>query len=315
MAIFYKTDNLPTFKKAVITIGTFDGIHKGHREILKEVVDHAREIAGESLVITFEPHPRKVLFPEQPIKLLTPLKQKLQLLADTGINHIVVAPFTTKFSTLSANDYIGEFLIKHFHPEAIVIGYDHHFGHDRTGDIKLLRELESKHGYKVHEIPAQLIEQAAVSSTKIRASLQLGHVREVAPMMGRCYSLIGTVKEGDKLGRTIGYPTANIDLSDPDQLIPANGVYAVKVKVKKAQHGGMLNIGFRPTVTGEKKLSIEAHLFALNENIYSEEIEVVFIERLRDEEKFNSVEELKQQLDVDKKNAISIIDGHKDISA
>ena len=243
MAIFSDIDHLPIFKNAVITIGTFDGVHKGHRTILQEVVKHAQEVNGESVLITFEPHPRKLLFPEQHLGILTPLEEKSKLILETGIQHIVVAPFTEAFSKLSADDYIAHFLVKLFSPHTIIIGHDHHFGHDRRGNIDLLRKFETKYHYKLKEISAQLIDEAAVSSTKIRKALEAGHVKEAANMLGRNYSLGGTVVKGAQLGRTIGYPTANVAPSDIEQLIPAIGIYAVQVVVNESLYSGMLSIG------------------------------------------------------------------------
>jgi riboflavin kinase/FMN adenylyltransferase len=304
MAIFLNTQNLPSFKNAVITIGTFDGVHLGHETILHEVVRHAKEMDGESIVITFEPHPRKLLFPDQPLKLLTPLDHKLELIQEAGIQHVVVAPFTHAFSMLSAEDYIEHFLVKYFKPATIVIGYDHHFGHDRRGNLTLLKQFETTYNYKVVEIPAQLIEQAAVSSTKIRKALNEGHVQEAAHMLGRNYSITGTVIRGAQLGRTIGYPTANIQLTEPDQLIPAIGIYAARATWKEQQLNGMMSVGHNPTVTDEKKIHIEINIFDFDQDIYNETLEISFISYLRNEEKFPSLEALKEQLHQDKLNTI-----------
>lgn len=307
MAIFYNINDLPTFKNAVLTIGTFDGVHLGHRMILDEVVRHAKEINGESIVLTFEPHPRKLLFPEQSLKLITPLEEKIQLIAAEGIEHIVVAPFNKAFANLSATDYIEHFLVKYFHPESIIIGYDHHFGHDRKGDIHLLKEFQTDYNFKVYEIPAQLIDAAAVSSTKIRHAIMEGNVQEAAHMIGRNYSLKGNVVEGAKLGRTIGFPTANIQPDDNDQLLPAVGVYAVKIEIGNELYKGMLNIGYKPTVTEEKKLAIEVHIFDFDKDIYNETVNIIFVERLRDEQKFPSLDALKTQLNNDKVAAKKIL--------
>lgn len=307
MAIHYSTDNLPELQHSVITIGTFDGVHMGHRAILKEVADHARKTGGESVLLTFEPHPRKLIFPDKPLHILTPLNKKVTLISAEGIEHIVVVPFTKEFAALSAREYVSEFLVKKFKPRCIVIGYDHHFGHDRKGNIELLKELSSEYDYEVVEISAQLIDHAAVSSTKIRHALEEGHVSHANEMLGRHYTLTGTVLQGEQLGRTIGYPTANIQPSDPDQLIPENGVYAVRVTYKNKSYGAMLNIGYRPTVSNEHKLNIEAHIFDFSGEIYGDELEIEFIQRTRDEQKFNSVDELKQQLAKDKITALEIL--------
>ncbi|HEY1031252.1 MAG TPA: bifunctional riboflavin kinase/FAD synthetase [Flavipsychrobacter sp.] len=304
MAIFYNTDTLPAFKDAVITIGTFDGVHMGHKVILQQIVKHAKEAGGESILITFEPHPRKLIAPDQPLKILTPLEQKLQLVLNEGVDHVVVAPFTQAFAGLSAEAYIKDFLVAKFKPKAIVIGYDHRFGHDRAGDIDLLKKYAATHSYTVYEIPAQLIEEAAVSSTKIRNAIQAGHVSEATQMLGRHYSITGTVISGAKLGRTIGFPTANVQPQDADQLIPEKGVYAVQLQWKGQAYNGMLNIGNRPTVSNELILHIEAHLFDFNEDIYNEMVEIIFVQRLRDEVKFPSLDALKEQLQKDKAAAM-----------
>jgi len=307
MAVYYDIDRLPEFKNAVITIGTFDGVHLGHKAILNEVVKHARNIGGESILLTFEPHPRKLLYPDQPLKLLTPLSEKIELITAEGIQNIVVVPFTKEFSNLTAAEYIEQFLVEKFHPKDIVIGYDHRFGHDRTGNIDLLRSYAVKHNFEVFEISAQLIDEAAVSSTKIRQALIDGYVADAHHMLGRSYFLSGTVVAGAKLGRTINFPTANIHPQDKEQLIPANGVYAITAAIDDATYKGMLNIGHRPTVSNDIALHIEAHLFDFNEDIYGRDITIAFIERLRDEVKFNSLDELKAQLAKDKENSIKVL--------
>jgi len=307
MAVFYSTEQLPGFRKAVLTIGTFDGVHQGHRVILKEVAERARAIGGDSIVLTFEPHPRKLLFPTQSLRLITPLQEKLRLIADTGIEHIVVIPFTKEFSLLSAQSYIQHFLVRNFQPAQIIIGYDHHFGNDRTGNIQLLKEKESEFGYEVIEIPARIVDDAAISSTKIRNALLEGKVADAAHMLGRNYSLKGTVIEGARIGRKIGYPTANLQPSDFDQLIPAHGIYAVQVKWNNQLLDGMLSIGFNPTVSSEKKTHIEVHIFDFDKDIYGETIELVFAEWLRHEEKFDSLEALKLQLAKDQEAAMEVL--------
>lgn len=307
MAIFRHTNQLPAFHHTVLTIGTFDGVHSGHKTILDEVIRHAKEEGGESVLVTFEPHPRKLLFPDLPLKLLTPLEDKLQLITEAGIEHVAVMPFTREFSELSATDYIQHFLVHHFRPQSIIIGYDHHFGHDRTGNIQMLKEYEQVFGFTVHEIPAYLIEQAAVSSTKIRRALEAGHVQEAAHMLGRNYTLKGTVIHGAKRGRTIGYPTANIRPADPEQLIPATGVYAVRVQHEGEWFGGMLNIGYNPTVTDEGKLHIEVNIFDFDRDVYGDMLEIAFIGRLRDELKFNSLDELITALENDKTESLKTL--------
>jgi len=307
MAIFYDINNLPAFKNPVITIGTFDGVHLGHHVILQQVVAHAKEVKGESVLLTFEPHPRKLLFPDQSLKLITPLQQKLGLITSAGIDHVIVVPFTRDFANLSAEEYILDFLVKKFCPNSIIIGYDHQFGHDRRGNIKLLEAHAGDCNYRVYEISAQLIDEAAVSSTKIRHALQDGHVKEAAHMLGRPYSIKGKVVKGAQLGRTIGYPTANIQPSDPEQLVPANGVYAIRAEYDGRTYNGMLNIGVRPTVSKELTLHIEANLFDFTGDLYDHELEISFIDRLRNEEKFPSIDALKEQLGKDKVAAQKVL--------
>ena len=301
MGVFFGVDSLPTFKNSVVTIGTFDGVHKGHQEILLKLKRAAEETGGTSILITFEPHPRKLLYPQQPLKLLTPLDNKIELLQAQGIEQIAVAPFTEEFASLSAEDYISGFLVNYFNPERIVIGYDHHFGHDRSGNISLLQSMQQKLNYKVEEIPAQLIDEAAVSSTKIRNALTEGDVKAAAHMLGRPYNLKGEVVTGAQIGRTIGYPTANVKPLFDDQLIPGIGIYAVNVEVDNVVYGSMMSIGYNTTVTDEKTLKIEAHIFDFNQNIYGKTVNLKFIERLRNEEHFPSLEALKKQLAEDER--------------
>lgn len=307
MGVFFNTQEFPVFKNAVVTIGTFDGVHKGHKTILQNVVARAKEVGGDSVLITFEPHPRKLLFPSQSLGILTPLAEKSALILEIGIQHIVVAPFTHAFSQLSAEDYIQDFLVKTFRPHTIIIGHDHHFGHDRKGDINLLRQFESKYNYRIEEIPVQLIDDAAVSSTKIRKALEAGHVTEAANMLGRNYTLSGTVIQGAKLGRTLGYPTANIKPASDDQLIPAIGIYAVMVYHNTVPYKGMLSIGYNPTVTDEKKINIEVNIFDFDLDIYDQSISLEFVAWMRNEQKFDSLDALKAQLHKDKIMSLEIL--------
>ena len=307
MAIFFDIHSLPRFTKAVVTAGTFDGVHKGHWAILQEVVDMARSTGGESVLITFEPHPRKLLFQDQSLGLITPLAKKLQLITERGIDNIVVVPFTHAFAGLPADDYISGFLVKIFEPAHIVIGYDHRFGHDRKGDINLLKAKAGSFHFEVTEIPAQLIDEASVSSTRIRKALLEGRPEDAAQMLGRYYTLEGTVVTGRQLGRTIGYPTANVKPADAAQLVPGNGIYAVCVKVDGKMHGGMLSIGFNPTVTDDKSVKIEVYIFDFSEDIYGSLLELVFVKKLRNEKKFDSLSDLKLQLDADEHDSRAVL--------
>jgi riboflavin kinase/FMN adenylyltransferase len=307
MAIFQDINHLPAFKNAVLTVGTFDGVHKGHKAILREVVNHATQVTGESILLTFEPHPRKLLFPDQPLGIITPRYQKLRLISNEGIQHIVVVPFTKEFANQSAQEYIENFMVSIFHPHSIIIGYDHRFGHDRKGDIKLLEEYAPLYNYELIEIPPQLIDEAAVSSTKIRHAITEGRMEDASHMLGRNYSLTGRVMHGNKLGRTLGYPTANIKPTEPEQILPANGIYAIQAIHNGQRYNGMLSIGYNPTVTDKKELRIEANLFDFDKEIYGDTLEIFFIKKLRDEQKFDSLEDLKEQLHKDKEESLKLI--------
>ena len=309
MAVFFDIDHLPVFKNAVITIGTFDGVHMGHRAILNEVANVAREAGGDSVLLTFEPHPRKLLQPGLPLGIITPLHQKLKLVMAAGIKHVVIIPFTEVFAHSSADTYIREFLVGKFHPHTIIIGYDHRFGHGRAGNIDLLKQYAGELHYRVREIPGQLIDEAFVSSTKIRTAIKEGRMHEAADMLGRPYTLSGKVVHGNELGRTIGYPTANLEPTDPDQAIPARGVYSIRATYKGNVFLGMLNIGFNPTVTTANELRIEAHLFDFSREIYGDTLEVAFVEKIRDEEKFGSIDALTEQLRRDEQNCRAMLAG------
>ena len=306
MAIYHQTEDLPRFINPVLTIGSFDGVHHGHKVILSEVVRAAKAAKGESILITFEPHPRKIIHPDQPLGLLTAPFQKYKLILAEGIDHIVVVPFTRDFSMLSAQQYVEEFLLRNFLPEMIVIGYDHHFGHSREGDINLLKKLA---GDKVivDEIPVQLIEDAAVSSTKIRNALLKGNVAEAEEMLERPFSLTGTVIHGNKLGRTIGYPTANLKPVYPDILIPGIGIYAVIAELSGKRYKAMMSIGYRPTVTDERNITLEVNILDFSEDIYGQELTIHFIKYLRAEEKFNSLDEMVQQIKRDETTARAVL--------
>lgn len=300
MAVFADIHHLPRFINAVITVGTFDGVHKGHKAILQEVVRHAEKAGGESVLLTFEPHPRKLLFPHQHLGLITSLNEKIQLISNAGINHIVVVPFNQEFAAMKATEYIENFIVGIFKPHSIVIGYDHRFGNDRAGNFRLLEQYSSQFGYQLVEIPAMLIDEAAVSSTKIRRAIEEGKMEDATHMLGRYFSIAGMVVKGNQVGRTIGFPTANIQPTDPEQIIPAHGVYAVYAVHHGNTYKGMLNIGLNPTVTDKKELRIEVNIFDFNQDIYTEELKIRFVKKVRDELKFASLEGLKDQIQRDK---------------
>lgn len=291
MAIFKDLKQLPQFHNPVLTIGSFDGVHHGHKAILKHVVQEARKINGESILITFHPHPRKIIHPEISLGLLTSPEQKMDLISQEGIDHIVVVPFSREFSMLSAADYVENFLWKNFHPSAIVLGYDHHFGHSREGNIELLKAILSPK-VKISEIPAQLIDDAAVSSTKIRKALLEGRIEMANEMLERPFSLHGTVIHGEKTGRKLGFPTANLRMDSPDILIPKQGVYIVQAIINDKQYPAMMSIGVRPTINDKNICSIEVHILDFNEDLYGKSLTVELLHYIRSEEKCNTFDDL-----------------------
>lgn len=291
--------------KPILTTGTFDGVHIGHRHIINRIKQLTDEVGGETVMLTFEPHPRMVLFPEDHgLKLLNTPQEKSEQLAKAGIEHLVIQPFTREFSRKSAMEYVRELLVEGITPFRIVVGYDHHFGKNREGDFALLQEYGEMLGFGVEEIPAQMIDEVNVSSTKIRNALADGDLATANSYLGYNYPLTGIVIEGDKLGRTIGFPTANMHIPDPNKLIPAEGVYAVKVKVDDQWYQAMLNIGRRPTVADKGELRIEVHLLNVEMNLYGKEIKIEMLDWVRGEKKFNGLEELTKQLELDRKEVI-----------
>lgn len=312
MRIFRDITELPIFKDAVVTIGSFDGVHLGHRAILQQVVDTARRTSGESIVVTFHPHPRKVLFPnEKDVQLLTTIEEKADLLAEIGIDALVIVPFTLGFSRFSAAQYLSDFLIQYFHPKHIVIGYDHHFGNNREGNVHYLQQYAPLHGFQVTEITKQLIDESAISSTRIRKTLETGKVEAVQPLLGYFYQLNGVVVHGQKIGRTIGFPTANVQVSDAQKLVPPIGIYAVKVTVKGKTHGGMLYIGNRPTLETFTNRTIEINIFDFQDDIYDENIKIDFIQYIRADVKFNGLPALKAQLAQDEVDCRQVLQKKK----
>ncbi len=299
MKIFDDVNNIPPFKNAVLTIGTFDGVHKGHQKIIAQLIDEAKKIDGETVIITFYPHPRQVIKPDSKIEFLNDLKEKATLLEAAGVDNLVVINFNESFANLTAEEYINDFLIKTFNPRKIVIGYDHRFGKGRTGDYTLLEKAGTINGFEVLELSAQLLDQITISSTKIRNALYEGDISLTNNLLGYIFSFYGKVVEGNKLGRTIGFPTANILLDNEEKIIPLNGVYAVQVIVNQLIYNGMMNIGFRPTVDGKKR-TIEVNIFNFDQDIYGESIVVKLLHYIRPEVKFNGVDALKEQLNKDR---------------
>jgi riboflavin kinase/FMN adenylyltransferase len=294
-------------KNPVVTTGTFDGVHLGHQKIISRLREAAREEDGETVLLTFYPHPRMVLFPDDnDLRLINTQEEKIGLLEQYGIDHLIIIPFTKEFSRLTSVEFVRNILVNSIKTKRLVIGYNHHFGRNREGSFEHLKEYGPLYGFEVEEIPAKDIDSIEVSSTKIRNALQSGDVRTAASYLGHEFSLTGKVVDGKKIGREIGYPTANIFVNDKFKIVPEDGVYAVKVRHDNRLYGGMLNIGNNPTVNGKHK-TIEVNIFDFNRDIYEEDATIYFIERLREEVKFNGLEELKTQLATDKINSLKIL--------
>jgi riboflavin kinase/FMN adenylyltransferase len=319
MKVYNTIDRLPVFNKSVVTIGTFDGVHLGHLQIIAQLKKEAERIGGETVLVTFEPHPRKIVS-SKPLQLLNTLSEKIELLEKQGVDNLVIVPFTPVFADQPANAYIEDFLVKRFHPHTVIIGYDHHFGKNRSGDFKLLEAYAERHAFELIEIPVHLVDQAAISSTKIREALLAGRVEEAGRFLGYDYFFDGRVMEGNKLGRTLGYPTANLQTQTEDKLIPGNGVYAVQAAItntieerstaalpfNQARFKGMMNIGTRPTVDGSKRV-IEVNLFDFNNDIYGQTVRVYVHRYLRKEQKFAGLDALKEQLARDREAAVAAL--------
>lgn len=307
MNIYHGIEDFKKLENAVVTSGTFDGVHIGHQKILSRLKEIARKNNGQTVVITFWPHPRLVLYPDQTdLKLLNTFEEKAELLRDQGIDHLLRIPFTKEFSNLTSEEFIRSILIEAIGTKKLVIGYDHKFGKNREGSFEHLKENASVYGFDVEEIPPQDIDHVTVSSTKIRNALLEGDVVTGTELLGQPYFINGRVVKGDEIGRQIGFPTANIEVDSQHKLIPANGTYAVRVKHQNHMLSGMLNIGYRPTVEGKTK-TIEVNIFDFNDDIYGETIGIHFIKKIRDERKFSGIDELKEQLSKDKTLVIQIL--------
>lgn len=301
--------SLPKFKNAVLTIGTFDGVHTGHQQILTLLTNQAQRLCGESIIITFYPHPRKIVHEgKKNIHILNTLEEKIELLNKYKIDHLVVIPFNEQFAQQQAEEYVKSFLVDKFEPKTIIIGYDHKFGKNRLGDYQLLEKLGDKYNFAVKEIPEHMQDEVTVSSTRIREALYNSEIEMANILLGYCYFIQGNVIHGQKRGRTIGFPTANISLNDEEKLIPGIGVYAVVVEIEgnTKKYSGMMNIGYRPTINGQN-ISLEVHLINFSGDIYGQNIKVYFKKFVRSEKKFNSIDELQQQLIKDKINVLSLL--------
>lgn len=291
----------------VLTIGTFDGVHLGHRKIISRLHDLAKMNDGESVIFTFDPHPRKVVAPgETSLRLLTTLDEKIALFGQSGIDHLIIYPFTPEFSRLTYEEFVENVLVEQIHTKFLVVGYDHKFGKNREGDFEFLKKCADRHEFQIEKLDVLLMNESNISSTKIREAIQHGDFDTANAFLGYPFTLHGTVVEGLQLGRKIQFPTANIQASDPDKIIPGYGVYAVQANIRNQTYQGMLNIGSRPTVNNNAdQRSIEVHLFDFESNIYGEEIELFFFKKLREEQKFSSIDALKDQLSKDKADTLT----------
>lgn len=321
MKIYNHIDEFIPLENAAVTIGTFDGVHIGHQKIISQLKEEAKKINGETVILTFFPHPRMILHPEdQSLKLITTIPEKAELLRQMGIDHLIITPFTRDFSNLSPEEYIKNVLVDKIGTKSIVIGYDHRFGKDRSGGLPELQNYADAYGYTVTEIPEQDINEISISSTKIRTALKNGNIDDANRFLGYPFPLNGKVVKGDQIGRTLGYPTANLFIEEDYKLIPSDGIYAVEVLIHPAQKNknqeisnlyrteniseenrfkGMAYIGHRPTIDGMSQ-NIEVNIFDFDQDIYHSKIKLLFLHFIRHDIKFNSLEELKLQLAADK---------------
>ncbi len=308
MLIIQNSEHFRIESPTIVTIGTFDGVHLGHQKILNRLVELKQKTGLKTVVLTFEPHPRKILFPEQKdLKLITLVDEKLQLLDRYGVDVTVVYPFTKNFSQLDSNIYIEEILLRQLNLKHLVIGYDHRFGKDRTGDINTLRDFSSNQSFFVEEISAKDIDNIAVSSSKIRKAIETGHVEMAAEYLGHQFFISAKVIKGKQLGRQLGYATANLKPKAEEKIIPKIGVYFVEVLIDNQPFFGMMNIGTNPTTDNDNRVKLEVNIFNFNSDIYDKVIQVSFIKRLRDELKFSNLDALVQQLNIDKEMCLQLI--------
>ena len=310
MKIFNSINDFICSKKTILTLGTFDGVHIGHRKILEKVTQNTESDTTESLVLTFFPHPRMVLQQDTSIKLLNTIDEKAELLDKFGIDNLIIHPFDAAFSNLSAEEFVKEILVDRLNIHKIIIGHDHRFGKNRTADIGDLILFGKKYGFEVEQINAHEIDEIAISSTKIRKALMEGNIKLANQFLGYSYFISGKVIEGKKIGRTLGFPTANIQINESYKLLPKNGVYIVSSEINDILYFGMMNIGNNPTL-GENEQSIEVHYFDMSENIYNKKLKISILEHIRDERKFNSLTDLQAQLEKDKLFSLNYIQNLK----
>jgi riboflavin kinase/FMN adenylyltransferase len=310
MNVYHSLESFQKCPNAVVTSGTFDGVHRGHQKILSRLRELSDKQHGETVVLTFWPHPRMIVSDDsQNLQLLSTIEEKIDLFGQLGIDHLIITPFTRAFSELTSDEFIQQVLVDRIGTKKFVIGYDHRFGRNREGSFDFLQQVAPSYGFEVEEIPRQDIDALAVSSTRIRKALLRGEITTATELLGRPYSFSGTVVKGKQLGRTLGYPTANVEVRESYKLIPANGVYAVLVRQGPYLIKGMLNIGVRPTVGGDSR-TIEVHLFDFKEDIYGEHLQVQVLHYLRPEMKFDNISALVQQLHADQESALHYLQSY-----
>jgi len=306
MRIFDNLKSYSSKKESILTIGTFDGVHIGHNKILKRLIQDSKKNNLSSLVMTFFPHPRMILNKSHEIKMIDTIDEKINLLEKTGLDNLIIHPFDNNFSKIRAKEFVEEILVKKLKIKEIIIGYDHKFGKDREASVEDLKKFGKDYMFTVKEIPAQEIDSIAISSTKIRDAILNGEIEKCNKFLGRNFILTGKVVYGEGLGKKIDFPTANIEIKETYKIIPKNGVYLVKTKINSNTYFGMMNIGIRPTVGGRNK-SLEIHFFNFKDNIYGKNVSIEIIKKIRDEEKFSSIDQLKIQLKKDEQFCLKLI--------
>ncbi|HVS93068.1 MAG TPA: bifunctional riboflavin kinase/FAD synthetase [Mucilaginibacter sp.] len=300
MKIYHSIDEFQPLKNAIVTIGTFDGVHLGHRKIIKRIKELAKDTGGETVILTFFPHPRMILHPEdQDIRMINTMAEKAELLEKLGVDHLIITPFSRDFSNQTAEEYVRNILVEKIGTKTIVVGYDHRFGKDRQGSLAELQQWGPVYGFNVIEIPEQDIHDVAVSSTRIRKALLSGDIELANEFLGYPFFITGKVNRGDQIGRQIGYPTANILVEESYKLIPSDGIFAVRVEVNGRKHKGMGYIGHRPTINGMTR-NTEVNIFDFNEDVYTKPIRMEFLHYVRGDMKFESLQQLQEQLGRDR---------------
>ena len=304
MEVYQSIQNIKTIKNPILTLGMYDGVHIGHQTIINQLNQIADEVEGESVLLTFDPHPRMVLQPNCDLKFIYTLDEKQQALEQLGLDHLIIHPFTKEFSQLSSLEFVRDLLVNQIKIHTLVIGYDHHFGKNREGNFEQLEILSKEYGFNLVQIEAIDCDDIAVSSTKVRNALADGNIAYVNEALGCAYPLSGEVVHGDKIGRTLGFPTANLKV-DNLKIVPSHGVYSVNVFVDEQKYLGLLSIGVRATVTNSQELRVEANIIDFDQDIYGKTIRLEFLDKIRDEKKFNGLEELIEAMNQDKAHAIS----------